>query len=66
MSDIRIKLFAFDSAKITEKQMEDEINNFLSGKDIIVDPVDIEFIPAETSTFKIVYKLRKSGQKTKK
>jgi len=66
MSNTRVKIFSFNSCKTFSKEMEDEVNAFLERPDIIVDPADVEFIPDEYTTFKVVYTLRKTTNKNKK
>ena len=63
MSNARLKIFAFDSAKFTSDQIEDEVNKFLERKDISVDTADVEMMPDDTTIVKIVYKLRKGTNK---
>ena len=64
MSDIRIKLFSFNSQKSTTDDIESIVNAFLKKNEIIIlDTADIEIISDDYSIIKIVYKLRKSTDK---
>lgn len=64
MSNVRIKIFAFDSTKQTTSQIEDELNNFLERTDISVETSDIVVMPDDTTIVTVVYKLRKSAYKS--
>lgn len=64
MSNTRIKIFSFNSAKKTTLQIETEVNEFLSRPEIIADPDDVEFIPDEFTTINIRYTLRKNKNKS--
>jgi len=61
MSNVRLKIFAFDSAKFTSDQIETKVNEFLERKDITVTTTDIDLIPDDTTIVKIIYKLRKGS-----
>jgi len=63
MSNARIKIFSFNSAKTTADDISKIVNNFLENPNIIVDPADIEFIPDEYTTINVRYTLRKSRDK---
>jgi len=66
MSNVRIKIFSFDSTVSFPKDMEFVVNNFLSDPNIIAEPENINFIPDAFTTISITYKLRKGANKKKK
>lgn len=67
MSNTRIKIFCFESTKVTSEQIENEVNNFLSKPEIITTPDDIVVtISDDYTTIDIRYKLGKTSDKNPK
>ena len=63
MSNARIKIFSFNSTKMTADQIAEIVNKFLENPDIDVETADIEFLPDEYTTISVRYTLRKSRNK---
>ena len=63
MSNVRLKIWSFNSAKTHAKEICDEVNKFLSDPNIIVEPADIQVLPDDFTVVNVVYKLNKKVSK---